>query len=119
LGRLESDGSLSFIGPKRMLIKTGGENVYPAEVEAAIRAIPAVADVCVIGVPDPRWGQLVTSVIAVRNGARLTAEEVDEHCRAVLAGYKRPRRVEIVDELPKSADGRVDRDAVVARWGAS
>ncbi|MGH2793547.1 MAG: AMP-binding protein, partial [Actinomycetota bacterium] len=118
LGRLESDGSLSFIGPKRMLIKTGGENVYPAEVEAAIRAIPAVADVCVIGVPDERWGQLVTSVIAVRDGARLTATEVDEHCRAVLAGYKRPRRVEIVEALPRAPDGRVDRDAVVARWGA-
>ncbi|MGH2784735.1 MAG: class I adenylate-forming enzyme family protein [Actinomycetota bacterium] len=117
LGRLESDGSLSFIGPKRMLIKTGGENVYPVEVEAAIRAMPAVADVCVIGIPDAQWGELVTSVIAIRDGEGLTADEVDEHCRRLLAGYKRPRRVEIVEELPKGADGRVDREAVVARWG--
>ena len=117
LGRLESDGSLSFIGPKRSLIKTGGENVYPAEVEAAIANHPAVAAVCVIGVPHPEWSEMVTAVVVVRDGARLTADDVIEHCRDVLAGYKRPRRVEIVDELPKTGDGRVDREAVVARWG--
>jgi acyl-CoA synthetase (AMP-forming)/AMP-acid ligase II len=115
LGRLEDDGTLSFIGPKRSLIKTGGENVYPAEVEAAIRALPAVAAVCVIGLPHAEWGQIVTGVVSARAGERLTPDDIDEHCRGVLAGYKRPRRIEIVDELPTTADGRVDREAVIAR----
>ena len=118
LGRLEDDGTLSFIGPKRSLIKTGGENVYPAEVEAAIRAMPAVAQVCVIGLPHAEWGQIVTSVVSVHAGERLTPADIDQHCRGVLAGYKRPRRIEIVDELPMTSDGRVDRDAVIARLTA-
>ncbi|MGH2726684.1 MAG: class I adenylate-forming enzyme family protein [Actinomycetota bacterium] len=116
LGRIESDGSLSFIGPKRMLIKSGGENVYPAEVENAILAMDRVAQVCVIGLPHPQWGQVVTAVIVPREGARLIADDVEAHCRRSLAGYKVPRRVEFVDALPATGDGRIDRDALTARF---
>lgn len=116
LGRIESDGSLSFIGPKRSLIKTGGENVYPAEVEAAIGSIPAVKQVCVIGLPHPQWGQTVTAVIALKDGEQLSVEDVEQHCRRALAGYKVPRRIEFVDALSTGADGRVDREALTARF---
>ncbi len=114
LGRIEADGSLSFIGPKRMLIKTGGENVYPAEVENAIRGMEHVKQVCVIGLPHTKWGQVVTAVIVPRDGARLDADEVEAHCRRSLAGYKVPRRIEFIDSLPAAGDGQIDRVALAS-----
>ena len=64
------------------------------------------------------WGQIVTGVVSVRAGERLMPDDIDKHCRGLLAGYKRPRRIEIVDELPMTSDGRVDREAVIARLKA-
>lgn len=116
LGRREADGSLTFIGPKTRLIKSGAENVYPTEVEACVKTHPAVADCAVIGVPDPRWTQSVKAVVVVRPGASVTADEIVEHCRARIASYKKPRSVEVVDELPR-AGLAVDYDALDARFG--
>jgi acyl-CoA synthetase (AMP-forming)/AMP-acid ligase II len=95
-----------IVDRSRDMIITGGLNVYPAEVENVIQQHPAVADVAVIGVPDPVWGESVKALVVRRPGARLTGEEVVAHCRRSLAGYKKPRFVEFVDGLPKGATGK-------------
>lgn len=101
LGRREEDGTISFIGPKLRMIKTGGENVYPAEVEACLLTHPAVADCAVIGVPDDRWGQSVRAVVLRRTGETLTEQEIVDHCRARIASYKKPRSVQFADAIPR------------------
>jgi len=116
LGRVEEDGSLSFIGPKTRLIKSAAENIYPTEVEAVIRSHPAVADVAVIGVPDPTWGQNVKAVVVLREGETIEADELVEHCRKGLASYKKPKSVEFVDSLPREGFA-VDYDALDQRFG--
>jgi acyl-CoA synthetase (AMP-forming)/AMP-acid ligase II len=116
LGRVEPDGSLTFIGPKTRLIKSAAENIYPAEVEACLKAHPAVADAAIIGVPDPKWGQNVTAVVVLREGQSASAEDIIEHCREHIASYKKPKRVELVDALPRQGFA-VDYDALDARFG--
>jgi acyl-CoA synthetase (AMP-forming)/AMP-acid ligase II len=115
LGRREDDGSLSFVGPKARLIKSAAENIYPAEVEACLRQHPAVRDVCVIGVPDPRWVQSVRAVVVAESD--VTEDELIAHCRDRIASYKKPRSVVFTDALPRTAQGMVDRDAVDDRFG--
>lgn len=116
LGRREADGSISFVGPLLRMIKSAAENVYPAEVEGALRRHPGVAAAAVLGVPDPSWGQRVLAVLVRAPGSAVTAGELDEHCRRELAGYKRPRRWEFVDELPVLG-GTTDHAALDARFG--
>ena len=116
LGRLEEDGSLTFIGPKTRLIKSAAENIYPIEVENCLKAHPAVADAAVIGVPDPTWTQNVKAVVVLKEGQPATAEEIIEHCRASIASYKKPKSVEFVDELPRQG-WAVDYEALDARFG--
>jgi long-chain acyl-CoA synthetase len=118
LGRREPDGSIAFVGPALRLIKSAAENIYPAEVEACLRSHPAVADVCVIGVPDERWGQAVKAVVVLADGVPApTGEELVEHCRERIASYKKPKTVELVASLPRAANGMIDRDAVDAAHG--
>jgi acyl-CoA synthetase (AMP-forming)/AMP-acid ligase II len=102
LGRREADGSLSFIGPKGQLIKSAAENIYPAEVEACIRRHPAVKDVGVIGVPDATWGQHVKAIVVLKPGESANEADIVEHCRALIASYKKPRIVTFAAELPRS-----------------
>ncbi|MFI6326061.1 AMP-binding protein [Nonomuraea sp. NPDC050556] len=99
LGRREPDGSITFIGPKLRMIKSGNENIYPAEVERALKTHPAVADAAVIGVPDERWHQAVKAVVALKGEA--SAEELVEHVKGHLASYKKPRFVDFVESIPK------------------
>ena len=90
------------------MIVTGGENVYSGEVESALARFPGVAQCAVIGVPDERWGERVHAVIVARPGARIAADEVMNHCRGLLAGYKCPKTIELRTEpLPLSAAGKV------------
>ncbi|MPZ01159.1 MAG: AMP-binding protein, partial [Actinophytocola sp.] len=105
------DGTVSFVDRKKYLIKTGGENVYPAEVEQIIADHPAVQEVCVFGVPDDRWGETVRAVVVRRPGETVSADELDAWCRARLAGYKRPRYVQFMaaEELPRSTTGKLQR----------
>ncbi|HMK64091.1 MAG TPA: AMP-binding protein, partial [Acidimicrobiales bacterium] len=116
LGRLEPDGSLTFIGPCTRLIKSAAENIYPVEVENCLKSHPAVADAAVIGVPDPTWGQNVKAVVVLAAGAEVGAEDLIGHCRAHIASYKKPKSVEFVDELPR-AGWAVDYQALDARFG--
>lgn len=117
LGRREADGSLNFIGPKVQMIKSGVENIYPAEVEGCLKSHPAVADAAVIGVPDPRWIQSVKAVIVTRPGAEVSEAELIEHCRARIASYKKPRWVVFADVLPRTPAGPIDYAALDAAHG--
>jgi len=110
------DGALSFVDRTKYLIKTGGENVYPAEVERAIAAHPAVAEVCVFGVPDPHWGETIKAAVVLAPGADASAGELSDWCRERLAGYKRPRYVQFLAEqdLPRSATGKILRHELQA-----
>ncbi len=116
LGRIEPDGSLTFIGPKTRLIKSAAENIYPTEVEGCLRAHPAVADAAVIGVPDRTWGQNVKAVVVLREGQSAGAEEIIEHCRERIASYKKPKTVEFTDAIPRQGFA-VDYDALDERYG--
>jgi acyl-CoA synthetase (AMP-forming)/AMP-acid ligase II len=107
-GHLDDDGNLFLTDRVKDMVITGGENVYPAEVEAVLRRHPGVADVAVYGVPDPRWGEAVAAAV-VRRDPALTADELVAWTDGLLAGYKRPRRVLLLDELPRNAAGKVLR----------
>jgi long-chain acyl-CoA synthetase len=116
LGRREPDGSLTFVGPMTRLIKSAAENIYPAEVEACLRAHPAVADAAVIGVPDATWGQSVKAVVVLDEGRTATGAELVAHCRNRIASYKKPRTVEFAAALPRRA-GQLDYDDLDAHYG--
>jgi acyl-CoA synthetase (AMP-forming)/AMP-acid ligase II len=114
------DGTLSFVDRTKYLIKTGGENVYPAEVEQAVVGLPGVQEVCAFGVPDERWGETVKVVVVRAPGAEVTAAQIVERCRERLAGFKRPRYVEFVaaQELPRSTTGKLQRHVLAERGAA-
>ncbi|WP_219462391.1 AMP-binding protein [Nonomuraea rhizosphaerae] len=114
LGRRERDGTITFIGPRLRMIKSGAENIYPAEVERALKTHPAVADAAVIGVPDATWHQAVKAVVVLKGDA--TADELVEHVRSGLASYKKPREVVFVDTIPKKGF-TPDYDALDAAHG--
>ncbi|MCT9933989.1 AMP-binding protein [Planotetraspora sp. A-T 1434] len=116
LGRREPDGTLTFIGPRLRMIKSGNENIYPAEVERALKSHPSVADAAVIGVPDERWRQTVKAVVVLREGAEETADDLAEHVRGQIASYKRPRHVEFAASIPKKGF-TPDYDALDAAYG--
>ncbi len=117
LGVLDGEGYLSIVGRLRDVLRTGGETVAPTEVEAVVADHPAVAEVAVVGLPDPTWGEIVCAAIVLVPGA--LAPDLDElraHCEGRLAGFKHPRRVEVVSALPRtSATGQVQRTLVVER----
>ncbi|MEV7966366.1 AMP-binding protein [Sphaerisporangium sp. NPDC088356] len=116
LGRREPDGTLTFIGPRLRMIKSGNENIYPAEVERALKSHPAVADAAVIGVPDDRWTQAVKAVVVLRPDARADAETLVGHVRGLLASYKKPSAVEFAESIPKKGF-TPDYDALDASYG--
>lgn len=114
LGYLDADGDLWPVQRRSDLILCGGENVYPVEVESVLRQHPAVADVCVVGVPDIEWGQRVAAMVALLPGKEIKPEDMLEFCRERLAGYKQPRLLRLVAGLPQTASGKVDRKRVQA-----
>jgi acyl-CoA synthetase (AMP-forming)/AMP-acid ligase II len=109
-GRIDPDGTLTFLGRANTTINTGGEKVFAEEVAAAIRSLPAVENCAVVGAPAPseRFGQIVTAVVQLRAGESVTLEEVAEHCRQRLAAYKIPRRLVVVDAIPTTTNGKAD-----------
>ncbi len=100
--QVEEDGSVTMLGRGSVSINSGGEKIYPEEVEAALKSHPDVFDVLVVGVPDERWGQRVAAVIAARDGERPSAKSLADACRTLIAGYKVPRSVWYVDEIKRS-----------------
>jgi O-succinylbenzoic acid--CoA ligase len=110
VGRLDEDGFLYVIDRRDDLIVSGGENVYPAEVEGHLLQHPCIEHASVVGLPDPEWGQMVTAAVVPRDG--FVASEVEAWLRQRLAGYKVPRRWIAVDALPATASGKVQRHLV-------
>ncbi len=108
LGRIEPDGTLTLIGRGVTTINTGGEKVYPGEVEEVIKAIAAVDDCLVVGIPDERFGQSVAALVAAEPGHTVETSAVKAAVRDALAGYKVPRRIRIVEEIPRLPNGKVD-----------
>ena len=104
LGVMDADGYLAVVDRKKDMIKSGGENVASREVEEAMFEHPAVAEVAVFGIPHPYWVEAVTAVVVPKAGATVTADELLEHARGRLAGYKRPKYVELVDALPEEPE---------------
>ena len=120
VGRFDDEGWLYYVRrkPEKELIKPGGENVYPAEVESVIVQMDGVSAVCAYGVPDVKWGEAIKAVVEVRPADRYTAQQVGDFVASKIARFKRPHAVAFTDALPRTADGTVDREAVKARWGA-
>ncbi len=112
LGYLDEDGDLFVVQRRSDLILSGGENVYPAEVEAALRQHPSVKEACVVGVPNVEWGQVVAAMVELLPDQRLDGAVLDEFIRAELAGYKRPRVYKVVEQLPQTASGKIERKQV-------
>jgi acyl-CoA synthetase (AMP-forming)/AMP-acid ligase II len=106
-GYLDDEGYLVISDRKKDVIISGGENVSSIEVEDALMSHPAVREVAVIGVPDEKWGELVTALVV--RAAEVSPEELIAHCRQHLAGYKCPKRVDFVDVLPRTATGKLQK----------
>ncbi|HEX5614692.1 MAG TPA: acyl-CoA synthetase [Acidimicrobiia bacterium] len=105
---IEADGRITLLGRGSVSINSGGEKIYPEEVEGALKSHPDVFDVLVVGVPDERWGERVTALLQPRPGKQPTLEELQEHCRTKVAGYKVPRQLLLVDEVPRLPNGKPD-----------
>lgn len=115
MATVEADGTIRLLGRGALCINTGGEKVYPEEVEAVLRSHPGVADAAVVGVPDARWGQRVAAVVQPTDpAAPPSLEDLQAHCRAQLAGYKVPRSLHLVPAVERTPAGKVDY-----RWAAS
>ncbi|HEY4625368.1 MAG TPA: AMP-dependent synthetase, partial [Blastococcus sp.] len=108
-GTIDDEGYLTISDRKKDVIITGGENVSSIEVEDVVFSHPAVAEVAVIGVPDEKWGELVTAIVVVAEGQQVTEDEIIAHCKAHIASYKAPKRVEFRDELARTATGKIQK----------
>jgi acyl-CoA synthetase (AMP-forming)/AMP-acid ligase II len=106
--RLELDGTITLLGRGSQSINSGGEKIFPEEVESALKGHPKVFDALVVGVPDERWGQRVAALVQPREGQVPTLEELVEHCRTKIAGYKVPRELHLVEVMPRHPSGKPD-----------
>jgi len=114
MAMVEADGSITLLGRGSVCINTGGEKVFPEEVEAALRKHPSIFDAVVVGVPDERWGERVAAVVQLRDGHTLTIEDLDAHARRHVAGYKVPRLLCVVQQMQRQPSGKADY-----RWAAA
>jgi len=115
-GYMDKDGYVYIHDRIKDMVVSGGENVYPAEVESAIYGHPAVADVAVIGVPDKKWGEAVKAVVVVQPGQNCTAEELIAYARERIAAYKAPKSVDFVDALPRNPSGKILKKDLRAKY---
>ncbi len=114
----DGKGYYYFVERKKFMIKTGGENVYPSEVERAIRALDGVEEAVVFGVPDERWGEAVAALVKPKPGETLTPADVRERLRGLIARYKIPKYVWIVDEIPRTPVGKIDYQGIKRAYSA-
>jgi acyl-CoA synthetase (AMP-forming)/AMP-acid ligase II len=104
----EADGTITLLGRGSMCINSGGEKIFPEEVESALKSHPDVFDALVVGAADERWGQRVAAVVQARPGLSPTLDELATHCRSKVAGYKVPRELHLVDRIERSPSGKPD-----------
>ena len=115
MGSLDADGFLTLKDRSKDLIISGGSNIYPREVEEVLLTAPGVAEVSVVGAPDPEWGEVVVAFVVAQAGTRPDAQQLDAHCIEHIARFKRPKRYEWVDALPKNNYGKVLKTELRAR----
>ena len=108
MATVEADGTISLLGRGSVCINSGGEKIFPEEVEAALKSHAAVFDAVVVGVPDDRWGERVAAVVQLRPGRSLTLEELGTHARTLVSAYKSPRQLTIVEQVQRSPSGKAD-----------
>jgi acyl-CoA synthetase (AMP-forming)/AMP-acid ligase II len=117
MGCMDEKGYLFIMDRSKDMIISGGENIYPREIEEVLIQHPAVREVAVIGVPDPKWGEAVKAVVSLVEGRSVTAEDLTAFCRDRMASYKKPRSVDFVDDLPKNNYGKIlKRDLRAPYW---
>jgi fatty-acyl-CoA synthase len=116
--RVDAEGFYYIVDRWKDMYISGGENVYPAEVENVLHQIPAIAEAAVIGIPNEQWGEVGMAIVAVRPGHTLAAEEIHAHCAANLARFKCPRLIEFVDALPRNATGKIHKPTLRNKFGA-
>ena len=107
LARVDEDGFIYLVARKKDMIRSGGENIYPAEIEDVLYTSPKIFEAAVIGVPDEKWVEAVKAYVVLKPGQTMTEREIIELCEKNLASYKRPKYVEFVDALPKTASGKI------------
>jgi acyl-CoA synthetase (AMP-forming)/AMP-acid ligase II len=119
-GSIDDEGYLTISDRKKDVIITGGENVSSIEVEDAVFSHPAVAEVAVIGIPDDKWGELVTALVVVAEGEQVSEADIITHCRGRIAGYKIPKKVEFREAIPRTATGKIQKFKLrESYWSAS
>jgi acyl-CoA synthetase (AMP-forming)/AMP-acid ligase II len=116
LGRMDAEGYVFLADRKEDKIITGGFNVYPAEVEGALAEHPAVAECAVFAIPDPKWGEAVRAAVTLHPGHAVDPEELIAFCKEQLARFKVPKAIDVFQELPKSAVGKILRRALREPW---
>lgn len=116
LGRFDDDGYLYIVGRLKDMIIRGGQNIYPAQVENVLSVMPGVEECCVVGVHEERWGQEVLAIVKRANGSVFSERDVIDYCREHLATYKCPRFVEFMDELPKTATGKIKKPEIAEQF---
>lgn len=109
IGCRDDDGYVAIVDRRKDMFISGGENVYPVEIEAALAEHPAVMEIAVIGIPDERWGEVGCAFVVVKPGATVTPDELARHCEARLARFKVPKRFELTDALPRTGTGKVQK----------
>jgi len=112
MGYVDEDGFLFVVDRKTDMVLSGGENIYPREIEEVLYTHPAIREAAVIGVPSEKWGEDVKAIIALKSGHEATEEEIIEFCKDKLASYKKPKTVEFMDKLPKTGSGKIYKTAL-------
>jgi acyl-CoA synthetase (AMP-forming)/AMP-acid ligase II len=116
MGHADEDGFIYLADRKKDMIVSGGENVYSREVEEALMAHSSVADAAVIGVADERWGEAVKAIVVLKQGTQIGVDPLIAHCRTLIAGYKCPKSIEFVADLPRLPSGKVSKVALRERY---
>jgi acyl-CoA synthetase (AMP-forming)/AMP-acid ligase II len=117
LVRRDKDGYIYVVDRKKDMIISGGENIYPAEIEEVLYGHPKVLECAVLGVHDDKWGESVKAVVVCKPGEQMTQEEVIEYCKQHLASYKKPKSVDFMDALPRNPMGKVLKRALREKYG--
>lgn len=114
LGFMDADGYLTLVDRKKDVVISGGENIFPAEIEAILYRHPAILEASIVGVPDPEWGEIVMAYVVMQPGAQASLADIQEYCSEHLASYKKPRRVRFLEALPRNSSGKVVKSELKA-----
>ena len=107
LVRMDEEGYIYVIDRKKDMIISGGENIYPKEIEEVLYTHPDILEAAIVGIPDPNWGESVKAFVVMKPGKQLTEEDVIQYCQQHISSYKKPRIVEFIDALPRNASGKI------------